>query len=1506
MLGRPLVPLLLTVWWGCASPHVLVTVDDPDEIATDAVRLQIGEELGAGLDIDLGGNGFPVSVVLTGEPPGRRSIFIDALASDGEVTGRGFASVDLRSSRGSTALVFLFQPCEGEDFAGSDEDIDPRCDDAIFCNGTEICLGGVCNRKDPPCVPVIDCVQMTCREEDDLCTVSVHHELCAPQDGPEGPIATYCDTAVGCVPGDPCADDPDCQDASVCNGAERCVGGRCTGGLPPAVDDDNPCTNDFCAEGTGPTNRPVEAGTPCDLAGVGDGVCIERNCQATACGDGYRDPADGEECDWGVNNSDKVPNACRSDCTLPTCGDAVADDGETCDDGNALDSDDCLSTCVLNVCGDGIRNLLEEECDDGNTVEEDPCRNNCRANTCGDGFLNPLAEICDDSNRSNLDTCLATCKPNLCGDGFLNFLIEACDDGNTNSGDGCTADCAKTEVCGDSVIDVGEACDDGNTNPVDACDACGLNLWSREIVVGTGQDNRKPLQMALSVCEGLAVTPDGDLYFSDQIDHRIWRLDNTVGRLVRVAGDGTSGYRGDFGPAYAAAFNTPYGLALSGVGELYVADWSNSIVREIGPDQIIRPFAGFAVPSVIGDGVPAVWSGVWTAADVAIGIDGDVFFSDANANCVRRVDAAGILTTAAGFCVMAAGGYGGDGGPATAATLSFPMGIAVDEAGDLYISDALNNRVRKVDYSGGTGFISTVAGTGVWGFTCDDCPAVSSQINHAYDITVDGLGNLYISECWGQRLRKVDPGGTITTIAGTGTAGFDGDGGPAVGAQLYNPRAVEVDHQGRVFIGDWGSHRIRMIDTDGTIETIIGSGEETFPEVYATDVRPVHWPQGTALQAPNRVAIGNDDNLYIADTFHHRVLEVTTSGIVTLVAGTGTAGYNGDYIPATGAALYRPYGLAVDSTGNVFVADTYNHRVRKADATGVITTVAGTGDAGFNGDGIAATSAQLNEPYGVAVDSGDNVFIADRRNSRIRRVDAGSGLITTVADAATPGLYNPTDVAIDDDDDLYIADFWNNRIRRRTPDGVFTVVAGTGIGTFGGDGGLAVEADISGPFGLTVANDTVYFADYFNRRVRKVDLSTGIISTVAGTGYVDSKLLHDWVPATSVGLTYPGGVAVDSLGNLFIADSYIDYGIQPVDTAYRVRKVHPSGIISTAVGAVEHPTDGPFAIADLGTPAALIALPAIDGWLVTETAAGRVRAVGENRRVVETVAGYPEALSETMGPVFARGSRLLGGVCGIAYDEASQTVFLAESKAHVIRRLFLTDPADPNTWVIDTLAGQEDEAGHLDGAAPLFDGPSGLTFDAGTRTLYVTETGNHVVRAIDVDNATATTVAGTPRTRGFYGEDVAARSALFDAPQAVALAGDGSLYIADTRNHRVRRVDPTGTVATVIGDGQPASGGDGSPARHFPVDTPRGVAVDAYGNLYVTSGTAVRVVKPGEDAVATGDDEVLTIYGAEPRNTFPEAVTTCLSGILVDDEIVVVTDLCQGLLLRLSRNRLNP
>ncbi len=340
----------------------------------------------------------------------------------------------------------------------------------------------------------------------------------------------------------------------------------------------------------------------------------------------------------------------------------------------------------------------------------------------------------------------------------------------------------------------------------------------------------------------------------------------------------------------------------------------------------------------------------------------------------------------------------GDGGPATSANLVEPTGVAIDALGNLYIADYMDNRIRKVNTDH---VITTVAGTGNSDATGDGQPGASTGIHLPWGVAVDSVGRVYFVERSTHRIRMLDVLGIVHTVAGTGTPGFSGDGKLATSAQLNNPFGVTLDSLGNVYIADTSNHRIRKVTTDGIINTVAGSGQASSSDATGPATK-------VGIFNPYSVAVDNAGQLYIAEG--NRIRKVDTAGNISTFAGNGSAAFAGDGGPATKASLQTPQGVAVDGAGNVYIADSFNNRVRKVDTAGNISTIAGGHLGGGFGDGGPATEASLAQPIGLAFDGAGNLYIADTNHNCIRKVGgvaaAGSPTISAVLNGASllPGI----------------------------------------------------------------------------------------------------------------------------------------------------------------------------------------------------------------------------------------------------------------------------------------------------------------------------------------------------------------------------------------------------------------------------------------------------------------------------------------------------------------------
>lgn len=656
-------------------------------------------------------------------------------------------------------------------------------------------------------------------------------------------------------------------------------------------------------------------------------------------------------------------------------------------------------------------------------------------------------------------------------------------------------------------------------------------------------DSGKATNATFNSPQDVLVDGNGNIIIADSGSARVRRIDNS-GVINTIAGTGTFGSKGDNGLAISAAINLPAAVAIDSAGNTFISDSRSDRIRKVDTKTgIITTIAGTGETGFSGDGGLATQAKLSFPVGIAIDSFDNLYIADSSNNRIRKVDLkTGIITTVAGNGVIA---FSGDGGLATDASFNFPTQVNVDITGNLYIVDnnldfSANGRIRRVDIK--TGIINTVAGNGTFRFNGDNIPALSAGID-PFDVEIDRAGNIFFVDLSNNRVRRVDAKtGMITTVAGNGKNGFSGDGGLATDATLSAPDGIALDGLNNIIIADQLNDRIRKVDANTQIITTIAGADVPLGD------------GGLAVKAnlgdPYSIVVDPSGNLFVVDRGNIRIRKIDiNSGIISTYAGNGVFGSTGDGGNATQAS-FAPGGLAQDSAGNIFILDSLFNVVRKVDKAGIITTVAGiSNQSGFNGDGSLATNAMLNSPLGIAVDSVGNLYIADTINSRVRKVDAKTGVITTVAgngnfgfsgdggQATQATLFLPYAVATDKNNNLFIIDAANFRIRRvDAKTGVITTVAGNGVKGFGGDGGLAIRASFDIAFGLTVDNSgNIFLADTANNRIRRID-TNGIMTTVVGTG--DSDYTGDGTAANTASLNKPKGVAVDSSGNLYIAGGF--------------------------------------------------------------------------------------------------------------------------------------------------------------------------------------------------------------------------------------------------------------------------------------------------------------------------------------------------------------------------------
>ncbi len=659
-------------------------------------------------------------------------------------------------------------------------------------------------------------------------------------------------------------------------------------------------------------------------------------------------------------------------------------------------------------------------------------------------------------------------------------------------------------------------------------------------------------------------------------------LSFTVATLAQnintVAGGGPAG-----GAAKSVFIAYPGTTVKDKAGNTYISSNWGHYVYKLDTKGTVSVFAGLGYAGFSGDGGPASSAALNTPAGLTIDSSGNLYIGDSGNNRIRKVDTTGIITTVAGASttdMFGYGGYNGDGIPATQALLNSPYVVAVDSQGNLFIADYLNFRIRRVDAT--TQVITTVAGTGTAGYNGDGIAATNAEIDYALGVIVDKSGNLYIADSGNNRIRRVDAKTqVITTVAGDGMGGFSGDGGPATKAELSFPNSVAEDAAKNLYIVDTGNNRVRLVSAKTKkIKTIVGTGVAGF----GGDGGPA---TKAKISDSSGGYIDASGNLLIADSGNQRVRIVNKKGVINTLAGGGNAGDKGQ---ATNALLSYPTSVAFDKSGNMYIGEAGTPVVRKVSTGGTITTVAGSGSEGFSGDGGPATKANFFGIQGVAVDKLGNLFIADDFNLRVRRVDHATHKVSTYAGngmscsappcgdggPATSATFNSMfSLAVDGAGNLYIADPYDQVIREVTAStGIISTVAGDYVvcssGTSPcGDGGPATSASLRYPFGLALdSSGNLFIADTHANRIRWVDAQTGIINEFAFTGQYNFS--GDGGSKLAATMAAPLAVAVDSAGNVFVGGGYdmllgIGAGIEVV------RKIDTSGNVNIYAGQENNP-----------------------------------------------------------------------------------------------------------------------------------------------------------------------------------------------------------------------------------------------------------------------------------------------------------------------------------------------
>jgi sugar lactone lactonase YvrE len=821
---------------------------------------------------------------------------------------------------------------------------------------------------------------------------------------------------------------------------------------------------------------------------------------------------------------------------------------------------------------------------------------------------------------------------------------------------------------------------------------------------GSSGDGGPAISAELSYPEGVTSDAAGNLYIADTLNNRIRKVDAATGIITAVAGNGTGGFGGDGGLATNALLDVPAAVALDTSGDIYVADTGNNCIRRVDAiTGIIITVAGDGNAGFSGDGGPATKAELTTPFGIAVDASGNLYIpGDLR---IREVSAAtAIITTIAGNGIQ---GYSGDGGPAVDAEFWDTEGVTVDTSGNLYIADTADGTIRRV--SAATGIIITVAGDGVDGYGGDGGPTTSAELHYPEDAALDGAGNLYIADTWNNRVRVVRPNTpeittntTLTAVSTTLTVGqtltltatvTQASGGTPAGTVTFNNGTVSL---GSATLNGSGVATLTFTPAVGNYSVTASYGgsstdspsRSTPPDLVTVNgiatttslsASAISLPVGQILTVTATVDAASGSTPTGTVTFLNGTTSLgsgslNNSGVATLAitpsvgsysiiasyggsttddassstavsvsvtsasnspniytfAGDGVLGYNGDGELATSAELNGSVQMAMDTNGNVYLADGYNHRIRKVFAsTGTIATVAGNGTSGYSGDGGPAIDAELENPNGVAIDAAGNIYISDSFFT-IRKVDAATGIISTIVgdgvqyqgpvicgsgQAINVEIYSPTAIALDHAGNIYFAE-GNDICKVEAATGIISRFAGDvgGGSGYSGDGGPATSAELNFPLAMTLdTSGNMYIADTDNQRVRRIDAVTGIITTVAGNGGggPDGGYSGDGGPATSAELSDPEGVALDADENLFVSSVYT----WRVTDGSRVRRVDArTGVITTYAGNGNmgfSGDGGPANDAELSGPTGLMVDANNNLYIADANANNRIRIVGQ-------------------------------------------------------------------------------------------------------------------------------------------------------------------------------------------------------------------------------------------------------------------------------------------------------